>query len=66
MEETKLARMRREKGLSQGGLSKAAGVNVRTIQHYEGRKRNINRAAVEVVKQLADALNCNIEDIMED
>lgn len=66
MEETNLARIRREKGLSQSGLSKAAGVNVRTIQHYEIRQRNINRAAGEVLKKLADALGVNITDIMED
>ena len=66
MEETNLARIRREKGLSQGGLSKAAGVNVRTIQHYEIRQRNINRAAGEVLKKLADALGVNITDIMEE
>ena len=66
MEETNLARIRREKGFSQGGLSKAAGVNVRIIQHYEIRQRNINRAAIETVKKLADALGVNITDIMED
>jgi len=66
MEETRLARIRREKGFSQGGLSKAAGVNVHVIQHYEGRQRNINRAAVEIVRKLADALGVNIIDIMEE
>lgn len=66
MEETNLARIRREKGFSQSGLSKAAGVNIRIIQHYEIRQRHINRAAVETVKKLADALSCNIEDIMEE
>jgi len=62
---TNLKAVRESKGLSQSQLAKASGVNVRLIQHYEQAFRDINKASVETVLKLADALECDIRDIME-
>lgn len=50
--------------MSQSDLAKASGVNVRIIQHYEQGFRNINKASVETVLKLADALECDIRKIL--
>ena len=50
---------------SQSQLAIASDVNLRTLQEYENRRRNINLASGTVLLRLAKALGCNIEDIME-
>ena len=42
-----------------------SGVGIRSIQLYEQRKKDINKAEVGSVLRLARALGCEIEDIME-
>lgn len=63
---TNLKRIREAAGLSQSKLAAASGVNVRMIQHYEQKAKDINAAAVVTVRDLAKALNCRIEDLIED
>lgn len=60
-----LQRIRNEVGLSQSQLARESRVNVRTIQDYERGARDINKAAAETVYQLALALGCKMEDIIE-
>lgn len=57
---------REEKGLSQSQLAKKSGVNVRVIQAYECGSRDINKASVETVLLLAEALDCDIYAIIND
>lgn len=57
---------RKEKGLSQSQLSKASGVNLRTIQSYECGRSNLNNATLSVVCALADALDCKVSDLLTD
>ena len=52
-------------GYSQSELASAAGINKRTLQEYESKRRDINKASASVLLKLARALSCNIEDIME-
>lgn len=52
-------------GYSQSELANAAGINKRTLQEYESKRRDINKASGSVLCKLARALSCNIEDIME-
>lgn len=52
-------------GYSQSQLAKVSEVNLRTLQEYENKRRDINRASGTVLLRLARALSCNIEDIME-
>ena len=63
--ETNLKAMRTLAGLSQSELAGQAGVPVRTIQQYEQRQKDINKAQAETLLRLARALNCNVEDLME-
>ena len=52
-------------GLSQSDLARLAGVNIRNIQQYEQRAKDINRAAGATLQTLASVLDCHIEDILE-
>ena len=61
-----LQTIRKEKGLSQGKLAAASGVNVSMIQFYEQGVKDINMAAGITLKKLATALECNIEDLLEE
>jgi DNA-binding transcriptional regulator YiaG len=55
---------RESKGMSQSQLAKASGVNVRMIQDYEQGHKDINRASVITVLQLAEALEVDVYDII--
>lgn len=56
---------RKNNKLTQRKLSELAGVNLRTIQQYEGRSKDINKAAGTTLRSLAQVLSCRIEDILE-
>ena len=59
-------RYRRDRaGFSQKQLSVLSGVPLRTIQQYEQRQMNINRAQGEYLYMLARALYCNVGDLLE-
>ena len=62
---TKLAQMRRLRGYSQRLLAARAGINLRTLQQYETRAKDINKAAAQSLYALADALGCQMIDLME-
>ena len=55
---------REKRGFSQSELAKRSGVNVRLIQDYEQGHKNINRAAVETVLDLSEALDVSIYKII--
>lgn len=61
----KLQSMRKSKGMTQKELAEKSGVPQRTIEHYENQIRRINGAKIEVLVNLAEALDCKIYDIME-
>ena len=61
---SRLKFMREEKGMSQSDLAKASGVPVRNIQAYEQGYKEINKAQVITVLQLAEALDCDVYDII--
>ena len=63
--QTNLKKMRQMAGFSQSELAEVSGVPVRTIQQYEQRQKNINKAQVEYLCMLAQALCCKIEDLVE-
>ena len=63
--ETNLKLLRQKAGLSQRELADLSGVPVRTIQQYEQRQKNINKAQAVYLVMLAKVLCCGIEDIME-
>ena len=63
---TRLQEARISCGFSQGDLSSKSGVTVRMIQQYEQGKRSIDGARLSTLCALCVALDCNIEDILED
>ena len=63
--ETNLKRIRTIYGLTQAELAERAGVTLRSIQMYEQRNKNINKASVDTVYKLAKTLGCTIEDLIE-
>ena len=63
--ETRLKTIRLRSGLSQGRLAALSGVPVRTIQQYEQRRKDINKAAFESIIKLAAALSCEPSQLIE-
>ena len=63
--ETNLKRIRTAYGCTQAELAKRSGVSLRSIQMYEQRNKDINKASVETVHSLAKVLGCTIEDLVE-
>lgn len=62
---SKLKELRTASGLSQSGLAEKSGISVRMIQQYEQGIRDINKAQAIAVYRLAEALACNVADILE-
>ena len=62
---TNLQRIRKACGLSQTELSKISGVNLRTLQQYETRAKDINKASINTIRSLAKALGCDSNDLIE-
>jgi len=63
--ETNLKRIRTIAGLSQAGLAKEAEVTLRSIQMYEQRKKDINKAQAITLAKIARTLGCDIEDLLD-
>ena len=63
--ETNLKRLRTSYGCSQAELSRLSGVSLRSIQMYEQRNKDINKASAETVHALSRALGCWMEDLLE-
>ena len=63
--ETNLKFLRKEAGLSQRELADLSGVPVRTIQQYEQRRKNINKAQAESLVMLSQVLCCEIDALIE-
>ena len=64
--EVNLKIIRKASGLSQKELSEKSGVDIRSIQMYEQKRNDINKAQVETLYKLAKVFGCNIEDLMEE
>ena len=63
--ETNLKRIRTAYGFTQAELAKRSSVSLRSIQMYEQRNKNINKASVDAMYSLAKVLGCAIEDLIE-
>jgi len=63
--ETNLKRIRSAYGCSQSELAKKSGVSLRSIQMYEQRNKDINKAQSASLLGIAHALGCRIEDLLE-
>ena len=66
MYKSRLKFMREYKGLTQASLAETSGVSLRLIQAYEQGYKDINKAQVVTALQLAEALDCDIYEIIND
>ena len=62
---SKLQELRKNIGYSQRELAEKSGVNLRTLQQYELKAKDINKAATRTLLALAKTLGCKIEDLLE-
>lgn len=63
--DTNLKRIRTAYGCSQADLAKQSGVGLRSIQMYEQRRKDINKASAETLFSISKVLGCTIEDLIE-
>lgn len=63
--DTKLKKIREARGLSQQELSDLSGVKIRSIQLYEQKVNDIDKAQAQTLYKLARVLGCNMEDLLE-
>lgn len=63
--ETNLKRIRSIYGCTQAELAEMSDVSLRSIQMYEQRNKNINKASVDTIYRLAKVLGCTVEDLIE-
>ena len=63
--ETNLKRFRTAYGLSQAELAERSGVMLRSIQMYEQRRKNINKAGAETLYRISRTLGCTMEELLE-
>lgn len=63
--ETNLKKIRLLYGLSQSELAEKSGVSLRSIQMYEQRNKDINKACAVTVYRMAKVLGCSVEDLIE-
>lgn len=64
--ETNLKRIRTTYGCSQKKLAEMSGVSLRSIQMYEQRNKDINKAQSDSLYRLAKVLGCTMEDLLEE
>lgn len=62
--ETKVARLRCERGLTQAALADKTGINIRTIQKFESGERGIETAALATALRIADALGVHPRELI--
>lgn len=63
--ETNLKRIRTIYGCTQAELAKKSGVSLRSIQMYEQRNKDINKANADVLYRISKVLGCSMEDLIE-
>ena len=63
--DTNLKTRRLNAGLSQSDLAAASGVPLRTLQQYEQRRKDINKAQAEYIVAFARVLCCDAGDLLE-
>lgn len=63
--DTKLKQIRESRGLSQAELAVESGVHLRSIQMYEQKANDIDKAQAKTLYKLSRVLGCEIEDLLE-
>ncbi len=63
--DTNLKRIRSSYGCTQAELAKRSGVRLRSIQMYEQRNKDINKASADALYRISKVLGCNMESLLE-
>lgn len=63
--DTNLKRIRSSYGCTQAELAKRSGVTLRSIQMYEQRNKDINKASAEALYRISRVLGCSMESLLE-
>jgi len=63
--QTNLKRLREATGLSQSQLAEESQISLRSIQMYEQRNKDINKAQAITLAKISRVLGCEIEDLLE-
>ena len=63
--DTRLKQIRENRGVSQAELAELSGVHLRSIQLYEQRVNDIDKAQAATLYKLSRTLGCSIEDLLE-
>lgn len=63
--DTNLKILRRRAGYTQKALALSTGIPIRTIQQYEQRQKDINKASAEYLYAISKVLKCEIRELME-
>lgn len=63
--DTNLKRIRNAYGCTQAELAKRSGVTLRSIQMYEQRNKDINKASADALYRISKVLGCSIESLLE-
>lgn len=61
---TKLPTFREKVGLTQNELAEKSGINLRTIQKYEGGEVEIEKMSLKNASSIARVLGVKIEDLL--
>ena len=61
----KLQDRRKAAGLSQAKLAAKVPMSLRTLQHIECGKNDLNKAAAITVYRISVALGCRMEDLLD-
>lgn len=63
--ETSLKRIRTYCRITQAELAERSGTGLRSIQMYEQRQKDINKAGADTLQRIANTLGCRVEDLLE-
>lgn len=63
--DTNLKRIRNAYGCTQAELAKRSGVTLRSIQMYEQRNKDINKASADALYRISKVLGCSMESLLE-
>ena len=63
--DTNLKRIRMTYGCTQAELAERSGVSLRSIQMYEQRNKDINKANAEALYRISKVLGCTMEALIE-
>lgn len=61
----RLKTIRENRGISQSELAKLSGVSLRSVQMYEQKVNDIDKAQAGTVYKLSRVLGCTVEDLLE-